>query len=119
MSPRISTATPVTELSNGPISTQLHPGQDVVLHHDSCRPEIEALVDHVEALRLALCTARRERPFSLDAIVVLPDHFIPQALRGPAATTTRRKSRAARSVYPIMFEAAYRLQRSEKLGRVE
>ncbi len=72
----------------------------------------KALVDHVEALRLALCTARRERPFSVDAIVVLPDHFTPQAVRGPAMTTTRRKSRAARSVHLIMFEAAYRLPNS-------
>ena len=76
-------------------------------------------MDRVEVLRLALCTARRERPFSVHVIVLLPDRFTPQALRGPAATTTRRKSGAARLVYPFMFEAAYRLQRSEKLGRVE
>jgi putative transposase len=34
-----------------------------------------ALVDHIEALRLAFRTTRRERPFSIDAIVVLPDHL--------------------------------------------
>ena len=34
-----------------------------------------ALVEHVEALRLAFRTARCERPFCIDAIVVLPDHL--------------------------------------------
>ncbi|MFC0243498.1 REP-associated tyrosine transposase [Rhodopseudomonas telluris] len=34
-----------------------------------------ALVDHVADLRAAILTARRERPFSLDAVVVLPDHL--------------------------------------------
>jgi putative transposase len=32
------------------------------------------LVDHVAALRAAFRAARRERPFSIDAIVILPDH---------------------------------------------
>ena len=35
----------------------------------------EALVDHVGALRSALRIAHRDRPFSIDAIVVLPDHL--------------------------------------------
>jgi putative transposase len=34
-----------------------------------------ALVDHVAALRDAFQTTRRERPFTIDAIVVLPDHL--------------------------------------------
>jgi putative transposase len=34
-----------------------------------------ALVDHICALREAFRTARRERPFTIDAIVVLPDHL--------------------------------------------
>jgi REP-associated tyrosine transposase len=33
------------------------------------------LTDHVGALRRAFRIARRERPFTLDAIVVLPDHL--------------------------------------------
>ena len=33
------------------------------------------LVDHVAALRAAFRRARRERPFAIDAIVVLPDHL--------------------------------------------
>jgi len=37
----------------------------------------KALAEHVDALRLAFRTARRERPFCIDAIVVLPDHFTP------------------------------------------
>jgi putative transposase len=34
-----------------------------------------ALVDHVEKLRGAFRTTRAERPFTVDAIVVLPDHL--------------------------------------------
>ena len=34
-----------------------------------------ALVDHVDALRLAFDVTRRERPFAIDAIVILPDHL--------------------------------------------
>jgi putative transposase len=34
-----------------------------------------ALVDHVGALRDAFRLARRERPFTIDAIVILPDHL--------------------------------------------
>jgi REP element-mobilizing transposase RayT len=34
-----------------------------------------ALVDHVVALRAAFRTTRSERPFSIDAIVILPDHL--------------------------------------------
>ncbi len=34
-----------------------------------------ALVDHIGALREAFRAARRERPFTIDAIVVLPDHL--------------------------------------------
>src|ERR1700728_2577193 len=33
------------------------------------------LVDHVGALRAAFRTARRERPFAIDAIVILPEHL--------------------------------------------
>jgi putative transposase len=35
----------------------------------------EALVDHIGALRSAFRVARRERPFSIGAIAVLPDHM--------------------------------------------
>ncbi|MDH2348563.1 transposase [Bradyrhizobium sp. SSUT77] len=34
-----------------------------------------ALVDHVDKLRHAFRTARAERPFEIEAIVVLPDHL--------------------------------------------
>ena len=34
-----------------------------------------ALVDHVTALRMAFRIARQERPFTIDAIVILPDHL--------------------------------------------
>ncbi|XUM20359.1 REP-associated tyrosine transposase [Bradyrhizobium oligotrophicum S58] len=34
-----------------------------------------ALVDHIDLLRSALLTTRAERPFEIDAIVVLPDHL--------------------------------------------
>jgi putative transposase len=34
-----------------------------------------ALTDHIDALRTAFRTTRRSQPFSIDAIVVLPDHL--------------------------------------------
>ena len=34
-----------------------------------------ALVDHVASLRAAFRIARGERPFAIDAIVILPDHL--------------------------------------------
>ena len=34
-----------------------------------------ALVDHIDRLRAAFRAARSERPFEIDAIVVLPDHL--------------------------------------------
>jgi putative transposase len=34
-----------------------------------------ALVDHIGALRAAFRAARRERPFDIDAIVILPEHL--------------------------------------------
>ena len=34
-----------------------------------------ALVDHIGALRAAFRAGRRERPFTIDAIVILPDHL--------------------------------------------
>ncbi|MFZ2067099.1 MAG: transposase [Xanthobacteraceae bacterium] len=34
-----------------------------------------ALVDHVDLLRAAFREARRERPFTIDAVVILPDHL--------------------------------------------
>ena len=34
-----------------------------------------ALVDHAEKLRTSFKTARTERPFEIDAIVILPDHL--------------------------------------------
>jgi putative transposase len=33
------------------------------------------LTDHIDALRAAFRVTRRERPFAIDAIVVLPDHL--------------------------------------------
>ena len=34
-----------------------------------------AMVDHVGALRAAFRIARHERPFAIDAVVILPDHL--------------------------------------------
>ena len=34
-----------------------------------------ALIDHIEALRVATRDTRRSHPFAIDAIVVLPDHL--------------------------------------------
>jgi putative transposase len=35
----------------------------------------ETLIHHVDALRMAFRIARHERPFMIDAIVILPDHL--------------------------------------------
>jgi putative transposase len=35
----------------------------------------KVLVDHVDLLRNALRVARQERPFVIDAVVILPDHL--------------------------------------------
>jgi putative transposase len=35
----------------------------------------KALIDHMGALRAAFRTTRQERPFTIDALVVLPDHL--------------------------------------------
>jgi putative transposase len=34
-----------------------------------------ALVDHIGALRAAFRVTRQERPFTIDAVVILPDHL--------------------------------------------
>jgi putative transposase len=34
-----------------------------------------ALVDHIDAVRAAFRAGRRERPFAIDAVVILPDHL--------------------------------------------
>jgi putative transposase len=34
-----------------------------------------ALVDHIEALRAATAATRLQHPFTIDAVVVLPDHL--------------------------------------------
>jgi putative transposase len=34
-----------------------------------------ALVDHIDSLRSAFREARRQRPFAIDSIVILPDHL--------------------------------------------
>ena len=34
-----------------------------------------ALIDHIGALRAAFRSARQERPFIIDAVVILPDHL--------------------------------------------
>jgi putative transposase len=36
---------------------------------------LSVLVDHVDLLRAAFRTARSERPFAIDAIVILPEHL--------------------------------------------
>src|SRR4051794_1875723 len=38
-------------------------------------PTSSALVDNVTALRTAFRIARQERPFTIEAIVILPDHL--------------------------------------------
>jgi putative transposase len=59
--------------SRGSLSAQLRPWRDLLLHRDDRRSS--ALVDHVDKLRDAFRVTRAERSFTVDAIVILPDHL--------------------------------------------
>jgi putative transposase len=55
-----------------------------------------ALVDHIGALRAAFRVCRRERPFAIDAIVVLPDHLHAILTLPPRDAASRRNDPACR-----------------------
>jgi REP-associated tyrosine transposase len=58
-------------VGHGQLSTQLRPRWTVTL----ADRRSNVLVDHVDLSRNALRVARQERPFVIDAIVILPDHL--------------------------------------------
>ncbi|MEM6311081.1 MAG: transposase [Pseudomonadota bacterium] len=81
------------------------------------------LVDHIDALRMAVARTRAERPFHMDAFVVLPDHvhavwILPE---GDAAYSTRWriiKSRFTRSVLGMVSaEHPPYVSRSKRMKR--
>ena len=83
------------------------------------------LITHIDALRMAVRDTRRERPFEIDAMVVLPDHLhsvwtLPE---GDADYSTRWGAIKARFTRRVGFEPTYRpgvdtLGAEETLGAV-
>ncbi len=64
------------------------------------------LVDHVAALRAAFRRARRERPFAIDAIVVLPDHLHAVLTLPPADTDYSGRWRLIKTLFSNRVIAA-------------
>jgi putative transposase len=67
------------------------------------RHETSLLIDHIDSLRKAFAATRRERPFRLDAIVVLPDHLhclwrLPTGDRDFSTRSRLIKSRFSREI---------------------
>ena len=60
---------------NGSVPAQFHSGRRLFLHGDACGSTVVRIGRHIAALRAAIRAARRERPFAIDAIVILPDHL--------------------------------------------
>jgi putative transposase len=72
----------------------------------------EALVDNIDALRGAFRVARRERPFAIDAVVVLPDHLhVIFTLPSNDADFSGRWRRIKGHFSRGLIDAATRLQR--------
>jgi putative transposase len=74
------------------------------------------LVDHIDPLRAAVATTRRERPFRIDAWVVLPDHLhaVWTLPPGDADFSTRWrliKARFSRCVPPGARRPSHRARR--------
>ncbi|MBV9565784.1 MAG: transposase [Bradyrhizobium sp.] len=59
----------------GPVSAKFCPRRDLFFTVTLADRRSEILVGHVDALRSAFRVARKERPFALEAIVILPDHL--------------------------------------------
>jgi putative transposase len=74
------------------------------------------LVDHVEKLRVAVAQTRQERPFRIDAWVVLPDHLhavwtLPPDDAGFSTRWSVIKARFARSVPAAPRRPSHRARR--------
>ena len=77
------------------------------------------LVDRIESLRLAFRYAKRQRPFKIEAIVVLPDHLhaIWRLPEGDSDFSTRWslvKSKFSRSVPPTETRSRSRMNKRER-----
>jgi putative transposase len=73
-----------------------------------------ALVEHVRALRLAVRTARVERPFSIDAVVILPDHLHAIFSLPPGDADFSGRWRRIKSLFTRQVRSTERLDRSPK-----
>jgi len=77
------------------------------------------LVDHVEALRDAFATTRRKFPFTIDAVVVLPDHLhaiwtLPSGDANYSDRWRRIKARFSRHIPPDESRTRTRRERHER-----
>jgi putative transposase len=71
-----------------------------------------ALIEHIEALRAAVRTTRTEHPFSLDAVVVLPDHLhVVMTLPPDDADFSSRLSLIKRRFTSSLIKAGVRIPR--------
>jgi len=71
-----------------------------------------ALVEHVGALRLAVRTARVERPFTIDAVVILPDHLHAIFSLPPGDADFSGRWRRIKSLFTRQVRSTERLDRS-------
>jgi hypothetical protein len=71
----MSEATSGISCPNGEIPAQPPQGGTYFFTVTLAERQSKALVDQIGALRAAFRVAKRERPFIIDAIVVLPDHL--------------------------------------------
>jgi REP element-mobilizing transposase RayT len=61
--------------SDGWVSAQFHTWRQLFFTVTLADRNSTTLVDRIDALRAAFRTARRERPFLVDAVVILPEHL--------------------------------------------
>ena len=71
-----------------------------------------ALVEHVGALRLAVRTARVERQFTIDAVVILPDHLHAIFSLPPGDADFSGRWRRIKSLFTRQVRSTERLDRS-------
>jgi putative transposase len=60
---------------NDGISASLHPGASYFFTVNLEDRHLRLLTDHIGLLRSSFCDTRARHPFTIDAIVVLPDHL--------------------------------------------
>ena len=75
-----------------------------------------ALIEHIEALRSAFRTTQSERPFTLDAVVILPDHLHTVITLPPDDADFSGRWRQIKSLFTQSIAAADTTVRRNKKG---